>query len=142
MRANDPGVKLTDTEAKPIIREFWASYRDPAAGKGGPTWTRFKSATRVSPELLQSEKLSQHARLYVLFEHKRILMSAAPSQVRQYITQRGPGDYADMYIFPAGMKWCIAYTAEDDSRGDVVLLAGSTEAFGPEAQRYALPPED
>ncbi|HYO55504.1 hypothetical protein [Archangium sp.] len=124
----EPGQKLTANEAKPVIQQFWSTFRDPAK-KGGPTWLRLKTQVRATPAVLKSSALDGFQMLYVFFEYERALWSASASDIRNYFERRSPGDYADVYVFPPTMQWCIAYTAEDNMGEDVVLLAGDVDLF-------------
>jgi hypothetical protein len=124
----EPGQKLSTNEAKPIIQQFWSTFRDPSK-KGGPTWLRLKTHVRVMPAVLKSPVLDEYHVLYVFFEYERAVWSASAPEIRDYFERRSPGDYADVYIFPPTMPWCIAYTAEDNMGEDVVLLTGDVTPF-------------
>ncbi len=110
----DPGIRIDEIIAKPIISKFLKIYRiqDPTIPSNLPTCCILEGIKNSL--VLYSNKFLSYKKVYLLYEPSKQLYEVSPPNFLDYLRIKQPWEDYNMCVFDEDMTWCIGVTHNDD----------------------------
>lgn len=123
-----PGEAIPVEEAAIIIAAFERRFRVCTEGRHPkvPTWVTFDppDSRPASFREFSSESLSDDVPVLLYFEGRE-LRRTRMGDVRGYLAALQPWEDEDLYVFDAGVTWCIAFTHPQMGDQRLTIVAGT-----------------
>lgn len=113
MREFEPGQLVGAEDVRRIASDFRHKFRDPAKGRGRPTWAHLYDGDRVGVGVLDGPVFLGSDPLYVYLEARREMWISDGRRAREYLRSLAT-QFVDAYVFPPEMTWCVVYGVDGD----------------------------